>query len=114
MCVRTGAHWHQRGHQAADAAGCGFPFAWGRHAGIAEVQGQDAQLRPAGKHDTRSERGWDTVYSPRFPKKCCCVGLKEPSGAARTWCSHCNTIDSGSAGLDVEDNNWNKMSTVVL
>lgn len=59
----SGADRHRRGHQAADAAGSGVPFAWRCHAGVAEVQGQEAQLRPAGTSRFLVQKmdGWDVV-----------------------------------------------------
>lgn len=83
ICLCADADWHQCRHQAADAARCGFPFAWGSHAGITEVQGQEAQLRPAGKLTTRVVNVAEIQYIHHmFPKKCCCaysVGLKKRS-----------------------------------
>lgn len=69
ICRCAGADWHQCGHQAADAAGRGFPFAWGSHAGIAEVQGQEAQLRPAGKQTASVVKAAEIQYIHHiFPK----------------------------------------------
>lgn len=57
-----------------------------------------------------------SIFTAYSQKVSVCTVL---SGAARNWCSHflehhCNTIDSCSAGLDVEDNDWNKISTLDL